>query len=53
MDRFPWLCRRGIRALGVEPSLFSRLLALHVGPPPAPEAAVRSFCALGWRLLTA
>ncbi len=53
MDRSPWLCRRGIRALGAEPSLFSRLLALHVGAPPAPDVAVRSFCALGWRLLTA
>jgi flavin-dependent dehydrogenase len=53
MDRSPWLCRRGIRALAAEPSLFSRLLALHVGAPLTPEVAVRSFCALGWRLLTA
>ena len=53
MDRRPWLCRRGIRALAAEPSLFSRLLAVHVGAPPTPEVAVRSFCALGWRLLTA
>jgi flavin-dependent dehydrogenase len=53
MDRSPWLCRRGMRALATEPSLFSRLLALHTGPPRSPEAAVRCFCALGWRLLTA
>lgn len=53
MDRFPWLCRRGIRALGAEPALFSRLLALHVGPPPSPEVVAGRFCALGWRLLTA
>lgn len=53
MDRSPWLCRRGMRALAAEPSLFSRLLALHAETPRPPEAAVRCFCALGWRLLTA
>lgn len=53
MDRSPWLCRRGMLALAAEPSLFSRLLALHRGAPRSPEAAVRCICALGWRLLTA
>jgi menaquinone-9 beta-reductase len=31
MDRSPWLRRRALRAFTVEPGLFSRLLALHVG----------------------
>ena len=53
MDRSPRLCRRGMLALAAEPSLFSRLLALHVGTRCSPEAALRCFCALGWRLLTA
>jgi flavin-dependent dehydrogenase len=53
MDRSPWLCRRGMRALAAEPLLFSRLLALHAETPRSPAAAVRCFCALGWRLVTA
>lgn len=53
MDRSPWLCRRGVRALAAEPSLFTRLLALHAEASRSPEAAVQCFCVLGWRLLTA
>ena len=53
MDRSPWLRRRALRAFTVEPALFSRLLALHVGAPASPKRAVGSLCNLGWRLLTA
>jgi len=53
MDRSPWLRRRALRAFTVEPGLFSRLLALHVGAFTPPRRAVRSLCTLGWRLLTA
>ena len=53
MDRSPWLRRRALRAFTVEPGLFSRLLALHVGAPASPKHAVGSLCSLGWRLLTA
>lgn len=53
MDRSPWLRRRALRAFTVEPALFSRLLALHVGARASPKRAVGSFCSLGWRLLTA
>ena len=53
MDRSRWLRRRALDALAVEPALFSRLLALHVGSPASPRQAVQSICTLGWRLLTA
>ena len=53
MDRGPWLRHRALRALAAEPSLFSRLLALHVGAPVSPRQAAQSLGALGWRLLMA
>ena len=53
MDRSPWLRRRAMRTLAAEQTLFSRLLALHVGAPVPPQQAVRSLCTLGWRLLIA
>jgi len=53
MDRSPWLRRRALRAFTVEPGLFSRILALHVGDFTPPRRAVGSLCTLGWRLLTA
>ena len=53
MDRSRWLRRRALDALAAEPSLFSRLLALHVGSPASHRHAVQSLCTLGWRLLTA
>jgi flavin-dependent dehydrogenase len=52
MDRSRWLRRRALRALAAEPSLFSRLLALHVGTLASSNEAVQSLCTLGWRLLT-
>jgi menaquinone-9 beta-reductase len=53
MDRSPWLRHRALRTLAAEPSLFSSLLALHVGTPASPREAVQSLCTLGWRLLMA
>ena len=53
MDRSPWLRRRALDALAAEPSLFSSLLALHVGAPASPRETVQSLCTLGWRLLIA
>jgi 2-polyprenyl-6-methoxyphenol hydroxylase-like FAD-dependent oxidoreductase len=53
MDRSRWLRRRAFQALAAEPSLFSSLLALHVGTTASPREIVQSLCTLGWRLLTA
>ena len=53
MDRSRWLRRRALDVLAAEPSLFARLLALHVGSPASPRQAVQSICTLGWHLLTA
>ena len=53
MDRSAWLRRRGLRALAADRSLFSRLLAVHVGLPVSFRHAARSLCALGGRFLIA
>src|SRR5262249_55236127 len=42
MDRSPWLRRRALRAFTVEPGLFSRILALHVGDFTPPRRAGES-----------
>ncbi len=52
MDRSRWLRRRALRALATEPSLFSRLLAMHVGALTSPGEVAQGLCTLGWRLLT-
>jgi len=53
MDRSAWLRRRGLRALAADRSLFSRLLAVHVGLPVTSRHAARSLGVLSWRFLTA
>jgi 2-polyprenyl-6-methoxyphenol hydroxylase-like FAD-dependent oxidoreductase len=53
MDRWRWLRRRGLETLAARPSLFSSLLALHVGAPASPVQVVKSLCTVGWQLLTA
>ena len=53
MDKSPFLRRRALRALSVEPSLFARMLAIHTGALPPLSFGVQSTLALGWRLLTA
>jgi len=53
MDRSAWLRRRGLRALAADHSLFSRLLAVHVGRSASAGYAAWTLCALGWRFVTA
>jgi menaquinone-9 beta-reductase len=53
MDRWRWLRHRALHALAAEPSLFSRLLTMHVGTPASPRETVESVFALCWRLLMA
>jgi flavin-dependent dehydrogenase len=53
MDRRPWVRHRVIRALASESSLFSKLLAMHVGAMPAHEFGFGGLFTLGWELLTA
>lgn len=53
LDRHPELQRRALLGLGREPSLFSKLLAVHAGAAPAANFGAREALTLGWRLLTA
>ena len=52
IDRFPSLRARAVRALSANPSVFARLLAMHVGELPASQFAATTL-ALGWSLLSA
>jgi flavin-dependent dehydrogenase len=51
MDRSCLLRRRALRALSVDPSLFSRILAIHTGALPPLAFAVPGTLSLGWRLI--
>lgn len=53
MDKSPWLRRRALRALSVEPSLFTRMLAIHTGALPPLAFGVQGTLTLGWHLITA
>jgi len=53
MDRHANFRRRVFRAITAEPSLFARLLAIHVGDSSPLSFGVRGAVSLGWRLLTA
>ncbi|HCC57612.1 MAG TPA: hypothetical protein DEQ47_10175 [Solibacterales bacterium] len=50
LDRSSWLRARALHALASEPSLFRRLLAMHVGELSLPAFAGVS-AQLGWRLI--
>jgi flavin-dependent dehydrogenase len=52
MDRHASFRRRVFRAFSAEPSLFARLLAIHVGASSPFSFGVRGTASLGWRLLT-
>jgi flavin-dependent dehydrogenase len=52
MDRHANFRQRVFRALSAEPSLFSRLLAIHVGALHPLSFGVRGTASLGWHLLT-
>jgi flavin-dependent dehydrogenase len=53
MDSHSWLRRRALRAFSRRPSLFARLLAVHVGELPLARFGFNGILNLGWRLLTA
>ena len=53
MDRHAWLRRRVLRTLTANPSLFSRLLALHLGSDAPAGFGVAETMSLGWELLSA
>ena len=53
MDRSEWFRRRALCALATEPSLFSRMLAIHTGALSPMEFGVQGTLALGWHLITA
>ncbi len=53
MDRHAAFRERVFRAFSAEPSLFARLLAIHVGDLSPISLGVRGTVSLGWRLLTA
>jgi flavin-dependent dehydrogenase len=52
MDRWPWLERRGMRALASETPFFQELLAVHMGAMKLPEFAVRRGAEFSWRLVS-
>jgi flavin-dependent dehydrogenase len=53
MDRHAAFRQRVFRAFTAEPSLFARLLAVHVGALSPLRFGVRDAASLGWRLLSA
>jgi flavin-dependent dehydrogenase len=53
MDRHANFRRRVLRAFSAEPSLFDRLLAIHIGAVSPFSFGARETVSLGWRLLTA
>ena len=52
MDRHPRVCRRGLRALAAEPSLFARLLNAHVGELEFSKCGLDLPVRLGWRMIS-
>lgn len=53
MDQSRWLQDRSLRAFSREPSLFARLLALHVGELKLRDFGAGGLLNLGWNLLLA
>ena len=53
MDRHSWMRDRALRAFSRRPSLFARLLAVHVGALSPKDFGISGILNLGWRLLTA
>ncbi len=51
MDGNAWLRRRALRALAGNPTLFERLVALHVGSLNVAEFGMSGAADLGWELL--
>ncbi len=53
LDTSALIRRRTLRALARDPSLFARMLAVHVGELELKDFGVRGLLNLGWRLLAA
>jgi flavin-dependent dehydrogenase len=53
MDKSSALRRRTLSALNSEPSLFERMLSVHVGELPLSGFGIAPLASLGWRLLIA
>jgi flavin-dependent dehydrogenase len=53
MDNYHWFRRRALRALQAEPSLFTRMLAIHTGAMSPMRFGVQGTLSLGWQLITA
>lgn len=53
MDGHPAFRRRVLRALGAQPEIFARMLAIHTGAASPVNFGVRNSLSLGWHLLTA
>ena len=52
MDKCSWLSSRALRALDRKPSLFEKMLSIHVGDRPLVPFGSHGFVNLGWNLLT-
>ncbi len=53
MDGSPWFRKRALCALAAEPSLFTRMLAMHTGVLSPRDFGLQGTLSLGWRLITA
>jgi menaquinone-9 beta-reductase len=53
MDRSRWLRQRSLQALSRQPSLFARMLAVHVGEMRLKDFGASGLLNLGWQLLRA
>jgi flavin-dependent dehydrogenase len=51
LDRFGWLREHALAALSAKPSVFSTLLAAHVGALSPAESLFKGILPLGWRML--
>ncbi len=52
MDKSSWLRSRALRAFDRKPSLFGKMLSIHVGDRPLVPFGSHGFINLGWNLLT-
>lgn len=53
MDKSNWVRDRALRALSARPSLFQRMLAVHVGELPLLKFGMHRLFGFGWQMLTA
>ena len=53
MDKSGWIRDRALRVFQGRPTLFARLLSLHVGEARFDASTAAGFLQLGWRMLTA